>query len=471
MTYKYFLLFVLASAMLMSCQEEPKTKAPKQTLEGTYHSIGYGHLISIVGDTLIRHNHSKRYCAEKDRYLLTDLGEKIAFSADTLVYKIGYDSYYYTRTSWKPAICLFRYTPDQLQDSILNFEIMASTFREHYAYLELNNLDWEAIYKEYRSLVTNETSKVELYHIMDSFIGRMNDQHGNLDVPDSIYEAAQNPIKGSQERNYGDFEVASILRSAILTEELTNNSTSIRWGRLADGAGYLQINAMMLTAHFDLDPEIVKTQGLFGAYFERMDALDPFDQLQMEIDGAALTIEQALADLANTDYLVLDIRFNGGGVDEVGLEMLRYFNNSPKVFGTKKARLGAGFTRPIALTLEATDAPYLKPVFLLTSPQTGSAAEIFAMASMVLPNFTRIGGATMGATSDMLEKPLPNGWSFGLSNEIYQDINGQSYENLGVPININLDYTRDRQDFFRQVAINPLKDYTQWTQPIDSILN
>ncbi len=54
---------------------------------------------------------------------------------------------------------------------------------------------------------------------------------------------------------------------------------------------------------------------------------------------------------------------------------------------------------------------------------TGSAAELFALATMSLPHIKRIGSTTTGAMSTALEKKLPNGWDFALSNEIFMDNN------------------------------------------------
>ena len=73
----------------------------------------------------------------------------------------------------------------------------------------------------------------------------------------------------------------------------------------------------------------------------------------------------------------------------------------------------------------------------------------------------RIGSATQGALSTALEKKLPNGWSFSISNEIYMDNSGKSYENIGIPVQHELNYPRDRQTFFRQVASDLEGDKTE----------
>ena len=76
---------------------------------------------------------------------------------------------------------------------------------------------------------------------------------------------------------------------------------------------------------------------------------------------------------------------------------------------------------------------FLGPVYLLTSDVTLSAGEVFALYMRALPNVIQVGGNTRGAFSDMIEKPLPNGWTLSLSAEVYRDPQGQSYEAQGLP--------------------------------------
>jgi C-terminal processing protease CtpA/Prc len=52
---------------------------------------------------------------------------------------------------------------------------------------------------------------------------------------------------------------------------------------------------------------------------------------------------------------------------------------------------------------------------------------------------THVGQTTRGTLSDVLSKPLPNGWSLNLSNEIYIDADGRRWEGVGIPPQIALD--------------------------------
>jgi C-terminal processing protease CtpA/Prc len=71
-------------------------------------------------------------------------------------------------------------------------------------------------------------------------------------------------------------------------------------------------------------------------------------------------------------------------------------------------------------------------------------------------NFKRIGSTTEGIFSSTLDKKLPNGWKYELSNEVYQDLQGNNYENTGISADYPLDYSTNKDDFLTQLA-NDLK--------------
>ena len=82
---------------------------------------------------------------------------------------------------------------------------------------------------------------------------------------------------------------------------------------------------------------------------------------------------------------------------------------------TPRSAYGAQGVEPQPFHVEPSKrARYLGPVYLLTSDVTLSAAEVFALYMRALPNVIHVGETTRGAFSDMIEKPLPNGWTLSL---------------------------------------------------------
>jgi C-terminal processing protease CtpA/Prc len=65
---------------------------------------------------------------------------------------------------------------------------------------------------------------------------------------------------------------------------------------------------------------------------------------------------------------------------------------------------------------------------------TISAGETFTMALLDrAPAPSRIGSTTQGVFSDVMQRTLPNGWTFDLGNEVYLAPDGRNYEGEGIP--------------------------------------
>lgn len=53
---------------------------------------------------------------------------------------------------------------------------------------------------------------------------------------------------------------------------------------------------------------------------------------------------------------------------------------------------------------------------------------------------------------------MPIDWKFAVSNKVYMDNDYVGYENIGIPVHHELDYSEDRQAFFRTVVDDLKKD-------------
>ena len=153
-------------------------------------------------------------------------------------------------------------------------------------------------------------------------------------------------------------------------------------------------------------------------------------------------------DIKNTEYCIIDVRFNGGGFDQIGLEILSYFTNKKRIAFLKKARFANEFTSTQSIYIEPSGQSYKGKLYLLTSPLTASASETFILASQNIENAIRIGSNTEGILSDVLSKRLPNGWEYRLSNEIYENVNGRNYEMSGIPPDYKFNYSRNAREFY-----------------------
>lgn len=204
-------------------------------------------------------------------------------------------------------------------------------------------------------------------------------------------------------REYG--RVAAAIDANFST--LHGDPLGLRWGRTAQ-VGYLRI------PHFAFDSDA---------------------QIHALIDAA-------LADIGEVDDLIIDLRVNSGGNDTQALAVASFFVDEPRAAFTKSARLGDGFTPEYDVVIPGCTGVNCRsdlPIALLVSESTVSAGEIFTLAMREIPTVTLVGQPTAGELSDIFARTLPNGWSIGLSNERYLTVDGELFEQVGIPVDIAFD--------------------------------
>ena len=469
----HILLLIVLLGVVISCKTE---KEPITSLNGTWSSIGSGWIMDIQDSTTYSmYDITQISCLPNRKASLKELKDALTLEEDTLLLKKGALAYKFIRTDKLPENCI-EATEEQKNDPLYNFEVFAQTVETYYAYFDLNQIVWENLYKQQRAKLNPDSSPAELYLVIEETLELLNDNHAYLEAPDEVYEAIEqmNAAPTNEEevdtlREYGDLEVAGLVAKSYLMEDMTKDAWQIQWGKMEDNTGFLQVKLMWLYAKLDIPKELIEELGYIDAYVKTFHQMNEGAYIDMEVQAARKIMERAMADLKGTDRIIVDIRFNGGGQDAVSLEILKYFNDERRVIAKEKLKYGATFSPTQSIYLEASEEPFLKPVYVLTSSQTGSAAEVFSIATIALPHVKRIGSRTQGATSTALEKKLPNGWDFAISDEIYEDINGICHENQGVPPNYEIEYSRERQPFFRKVAADLDQDKKQVLNAIDEL--
>lgn len=306
-------------------------------------------------------------------------------------------------------------------DPVWNFDVFWGAFNEHYEYFDVRAVDWDAVRQHLRPRVKG-ASREALADVLVEAVRTLADPHVELAMGTETVgsdDARDGSLSAWWRREAGVAEDAGgfvrAMREVVMERLGVRSARALANGRVVVGdvdesTGYIAIGSMWGFAN----------EG--GA-----------TQLQ-EVRAAGDAIDEALAELADRRALVLDIRANGGGWDAVSLAIAARFCDRPRVAFTKRARDGDGHTEPQSIAIEpAGSAPFRGRVSLLIGPSTGSAAEIFTLCLMALPNVTTVGMPTWGITSDELAKHLPNGWVVTLSNERYEMPDGRCYEQIGIP--------------------------------------
>jgi len=409
-------------------------------LEGVWRSRGYGYVLSIDGDGYVLYEETAISCLPiawgplrelSERYVelrVSPAAEAFDVRRATGVSRIGF-----RRLARLPTHCVEPETERRL-DPEFNFEVFWHTFAEQYALFDIKAVDWQAAYEVYRPRVGANMPAETLFATMAAMLRPLLDGHVRLHSPYGRFDAGPSPTL--YQRLDLELDEAGDARSApVYLQELREAAREIirddylqgrprktcrgllEWGRLRGGAaGYLAVRAMA---------------GQSGKLGEPL----------ADVEAADAAMLRILDEIGHLPALILDLRGNGGGFDNVALRIAAHLIDRRRMAFVKSVRHGAGITGGQRVFVEpAGQARYEGRLILLTSELTASAAEIFVLALLQHPRCTRMGEPTEGILSDFLERHLPNGWSLTLSNEIYRAADGKVYEDCGIPPHVSLPF-------------------------------
>jgi hypothetical protein len=320
------------------------------------------------------------------------------------------------RVSSPPSSC-----KEPVKDSPLaNYDVLWATFAENYPFFELHSVDWDAVNRRFRPLVTSKTTTDELFSIFSEMLEPLRDSHVVLDVFPQGTPRGKDWLKTPVREVWlhkpdpepfedADFDRAnSIIQSRYIDGKMeTFCRGQIRWGLVRRGqVGYL---AVLSFHQYTID-----------------------DDLPAGLACIRAASDTIFAKTRSVKGLVIDIRSNGGGEDAVVLELASHFTDRRYLAFGKQARITSEkkvqFTSRDSIFVEPSRGPrYLGEAVLLTGRHSASAAETFTMALMGRrPEICRIGASTQGVFSDVLDRRLPNGWRIVLPNEVYVTADGKS---------------------------------------------
>ncbi len=438
--FKHSFAAAVVGILASACDSDTTHNATPQPTEmqGIWEHVGYGNVIDVDSEGADYYQFTRASCLLAERADNHDLAELFAgatLAQDKLSLQLndadtGPFPVTFSKRSSLPPFC----EPDRLLSQATNtdvFDHFAQTYADYYAFFDERGVDWVSHVNQLRPQLSDDMSEQALFAVMSDLIAPLEDGHVQLDKGDEIFRPA--PLVGAnravvdafaQQSEYSDLqEYANRISLKFwqnIGEHLDEGSVEafdgaipdrVIWGTLEDGAvGYLYIASMAYLS----DSE------------EGLDSADNTAVMHR-------VMREAMQDLGSTQSLIIDLRSNSGGHDEVSHAVAGYFSEQTSFYGSKHARSYLGDTQRVNAELSPVNAsPYLNPVAIIVGEETASAAESFLIAMRAMPRVTVVGENTHGILSDVLEKSLPNGWEFWLANEVYYDHLDAVHEVVGI---------------------------------------
>ncbi len=189
-------------------------------------------------------------------------------------------------------------------------------------------------------------------------------------------------------------------------------------------------------------------------------------------DRAAEKFEAAFTSIAQSNALILDVRNNGGGSSGIGWNILSFLTDKPfKVSGWRTRNYRPSFRaqeRPQEAFGEASyerqangSKLYAKPVVVLTSPWTASAAEDFCVAFDFMKRGKIIGEPIFGSTGQPLYFSLPSGGQARVCTKRDSYPDGREFVGKGVQPSVvvhpQVEDLRRERDTVLEVALDQIR--------------
>ncbi len=419
-------------------------------INGFWKSIGNGYYLEAREDSILLYSYTKSFCyKEKNDYLEGLLLTQSQFQLrdDTLsIYLTDFGAATerlqtkkdFLRIKELPSNCMSFKEMTNMNSSQL-FDLYLETQQENYAFASERDLNWKVIEEQYGKRVTRSTDEDSLFQVLGEIATKTKDQHTKVIskegkslqyriTPSAAYvkEAFYNQSKVVDLNDYFNlfFETnyKNISDSLLLRKGKKELNGKIEWGNLNNKAGYIHIHSFA---------------GFLDRTFTRKQQIDSLNYHMQKIVGA----------FEDKEAIIIDVSFNFGGYDGSALTVASYFTNELTLSHKSQVYNNGEFHLEDRVFVVPTDSiNFTKPVYVLMTDISRSAAEGFAMMMKALPNVKLVGTNTLGTLSGMLGKSIGNFYTT-YSNQRLIDESGKDYEVHGVQPDIYLEVFQ-KEDVF-----------------------
>lgn len=384
------------------------------------------------------------------------------------------------------------------------------------------DLDWDKTYLEYIPKVLETKSTLEYYRVLQMFSGKLKDTHTNIFFPKELQaEVSASPaIETRLVENH--VIIVNILDPKLKNEGLAIGQEIVEIDNIPvkkyaeeKVAPYVsestpQAQDTSIYQYFLLNGSVSKPVELkikdakgktFRKTLPRLTRQDlnklpivwkPFEMSMLPNNIAWVKVNtmadgwepqklfaEKFNEISKADALILDIRENGGGSTGIGYAILSFLIDKPfrgskwftreyhpsfrpwgkpdKTYGEEAREISLDEIKRIRNDAQ----PFLKPMIVLSSPRTGSAAEDFLVAFKPLKRGLVIGEPSTGSTGQPLVIFLPGGGAARICSKHDTFADGTEFIGVGVMPDLLVspkvtDFTKGK-DTVLETALEQLK--------------
>jgi carboxyl-terminal processing protease len=299
------------------------------------------------------------------------------------------------------------------------FDTVWSAFDREYAMFVVKpEVDWSNLRVEFRARVPEARDNLKLADLLAEMLGHLKDLHagvriGDFNVP--VYDRAR-PLNANR------------LALPKLLGPVTVVGRDMSWCITDDGIGFIAIDRL-------IDWKL------------------------------AQFFNDALEKMSQTRGLILDLRYNGGGSEPLGLEIAGSFLDRERIYAKSQYRNGPRHTDlgiPQSRVCQPKDPwHYVAPVIVLQGQRTMSSAESLVLMLSQGPEVTTMGDRTAGSSGNPRSVDAGAGITANLPRWNDLDAEGKPFDAIGIPPDVVVDTTTasfsDQDDIVLAAALKRLR--------------
>ncbi len=154
----------------------------------------------------------------------------------------------------------------------------------------------------------------------------------------------------------------------------------------------------------------------------------------LKIEEGVKEIDAILQELINTGVtsMIVDMRSGAGGTNYVPRYIAQRFIDKSAIYMNEYYPEGTTFIKK-EWNIEPTGTSFRTgKIALLSNGETASGGEMFLLAMLQRDNIVHIGSNSAGASGNIVDKDLSNGWNFTITNSRTEFPNGDQYFKVGI---------------------------------------
>jgi hypothetical protein len=275
--------------------------------------------------------------------------------------------------------------PDASNTPVALFDQLWSDLNLHYSLFVVKQINWDSLGAVYRPRAIATQSDAQLSGVMVGLLSKLQDDH-------VVFRGSR---AGTSPRGIGQVPTTT----SPYIQFRGDFGGGLSFGSAGGSVGYLYIPT--------------------------------FDG-----SGWLSEVDSALTALGGVSAIVIDVRNNDGGFLENATAVAGRFAVQTTTVAYVRYRNGPAhtdFTGPIAQQVVPTGSSrFTGNVYLLTSRNTISAAELFVLSMRALGHTTVVGDTTAGETGSPFSRELQNGWTYQFPESIEFTLDGRTFEDIGL---------------------------------------